>query len=87
MNCLQCCSSEEILTNPKKGCLKISVKKTVNMPEKSSNIQSNSYCKHLQVSFVIHSDFECNLKEVQKCNRDNANALYTDKYQGHIVCS
>lgn len=49
MNCLQCFSSEEILTNYWKVCLKISGKQSLNMPEECSNVQSNN---------EIYSDFE-----------------------------
>lgn len=49
MNCLQCFSSEEILTNYRKVCLKISGKQSLNMPEECSNVQSNN---------EIYSDFE-----------------------------
>ena len=57
------------------------------MPEKVSNVQSSNYRKHLQAPFVIYSDFESNLKEVQKPDGDNANPSYTDRYQKHFVCS
>ena len=55
------------------------------MAEKVSNVQSSNYHKHLQTPFVIYSDFESNLKEVQKPNGDNANASYSDRYQEHFV--
>lgn len=39
MNCLQYFSSEEMLTNYRKVCLKISGKQSLNMPEECSNVQ------------------------------------------------
>ena len=41
-------------------------------------------CKHF---FLIYPDFESNLKEVTKLNRDNAYASYSNKYQDHFTCS
>lgn len=41
----------------------------------------------MQALFVIYADFEYILKEVQKLNKDNAGASYTDKFQEHIACS
>ena len=43
--------------------------------------------KQLQTSFVIYADFDSNQKDIQKPNRDNAGASYTDKCQEHIACS
>ena len=57
------------------------------MPEKGSNVQFNNYSKQLQAPFVTYVDFESNLKEVRKPNRDNGNASCTDKCQKYIACS
>lgn len=43
--------------------------------------------KQLQTPFVIYADFDSNQKDIQKPNRDNAGASYTDKCQEHIACS
>ena len=34
----------------------------------------------LQAPFVIDTDFESNVKKIQKPSRDNADASYTEKY-------
>ena len=75
------------MKNHKKVCLKINGKESVNMPKKGNNLQFNSYLKQLKAPFVIYADFKSNLREVQKPNRDNANASYTNKCQKHIACS
>ena len=41
----------------------------------------------LQAAFVIYANPESNLKEVKKPNKDNADASYTVKYQGHLACN
>ena len=87
MNCLQCFSSEELLTNYEKVCLKIKDKESVNVPKKGNNLQFDNYHKQWKVSFVIYADFGSNLREVQKPNRDNDDASYTNKYQKHIAYS
>ena len=43
--------------------------------------------KQLQTPFVIYADFDSNQQDIQKPNRDNAGASYTDKCQEHIACS
>lgn len=43
--------------------------------------------KQLQTPFVIYADFDSNQKDIQKPNRDNAGASYTDTCQEHIACS
>ena len=87
MKCLDCFSSEEILTNHCKVCLKLNDKQRVNMPEKGSNVQFINYHKKLQTRFVIYAEFKPNLKEVQKPNKYNSDVSYTDKYQTYIACS
>ena len=63
------------LINNKKVCFKISVKQGVNLPKKGSNVQVSDYHKHEQAPLVIDVEFESNLKENQKLNKDN-----TDTY-------
>ena len=41
----------------------------------------------MQALFLIYADFESNLNQVQKPNRDNPDISYIDKYQGHITFS
>lgn len=43
------------------------------------------YHKQWKAPFVIYADFGSNLREVQKPNRDNDDASYTNKYQKHIA--
>ena len=57
------------------------------MSEKGSNGQFINYNRHLCVPFVFFLDFETNLKEVQKINKNNSDECYTFKYQDHIACS
>lgn len=87
MKCLDCFSSEQILTNHCKVCLKLNDKQRVNMPEKGSNVQFINYHKKLQTRFIIYAEFKPNLKEVQKPNKYNSDVSYTDKYQTYIACS
>lgn len=67
--------------------LENSVTQGVNMPKEGSNMQISNYHKQLQTPFVIYADFDSNQKDIQKPNRDNAGASYTDKCQDHIACS
>ena len=69
MNCLQCFGIEKIVTNHKKGCLKINGKKSVNIPKNGSNVQINNSRKQLQAPFVIYADFESNLKNIKNLIR------------------
>ena len=40
------------------------------------NVKFYNYYKQLQALLVIYTGFECNLNNVQKPNRDNADASY-----------
>ena len=53
MNCLQCFSSEEILTNYRKVCLKSSGKQSLNMPEECSNVQKEYIHMNLWMTLNI----------------------------------
>lgn len=57
------------------------------MPEKGSNVQFTGNHKQLKSPFVIYPEFEYNLKEAQKTNRNNPNESYSNKHQDHIACS
>ena len=82
--CLQCFSSEKVLIEHKKVCLKINGKQSVKL--RSGSIKFKNYFKQLAVPFQIYADFESVLKRVQGNDNDN-NASYTKKYQKHIPCS
>ena len=79
-SCLQCFSSENVLTKHKEDCLSINGKQSVKLEE--GIIEFENYFKQIPVPFKIYADFECNLKKV-KCNEGS----YTEKYQDHIPCS
>ena len=86
MYCLQCFSSESILTKHTNNCLTINGKPAINMPKIGENIvKFNNYHKHQPVPFVIYADFEVITKKVQGC-RPNDKESYTDTYQKHEDC-
>ena len=87
MNCLQCFSTEEILTNHKTNCMMISGEQAISMPKKKNNIlQFQNYHKQMLVPFVINADFEAITEKVQGC-QPNSTKSYTEKYQKHTGCS
>ena len=64
MYCLQCFSSEDILTRQKENCITINGKQAIQMPEKGSILKFNNFHRQLPVPFVIYADFEAITKEV-----------------------
>ena len=59
MYCLQCFSSEKVLTNHKENCIQVNGTQAIKMPSKNDNIlKFNNFHKQLQVPFVIYADFE-----------------------------
>ena len=59
MYCLQCFSSEPILTNHANNCLKIDGLQAINMPKEGENVlKFKNFHKQLPVPFVIYADFE-----------------------------
>lgn len=83
MSCLQCFSSRKILIKHCEVYLKNNGKKATKMAKNVSDIQVTNYHKHLQVLFVFYVEFEANLKEVEKINKES----YADKYQNYIASS
>ena len=72
MHCLQCFSSERILANHVKNCLKINGNQAINMPKKGENIlKFNNFHKQLPVPFVIYADFEAITKKVLGCKQSD----------------
>ena len=66
MNRLQCFSSKEILKNHRKVCLEINRKQATKLPEIDSNRKFTKHHKQFNAPFIIYTDFESNLKQVQK---------------------
>ena len=62
-SCLQCFSSENVLTKHKEDCLSIKGEQSVNLEE--GMIKFENYFKQLPVLFKIYPDFECNLRDVE----------------------
>ena len=59
MHCLQCFSSERVLTEHKDNCSVINGTQAVKMPEKGKNIlKFENYHKQQAVPFVIYADFK-----------------------------
>ena len=90
MHCLQCFSSERILANHVKNCLKINGNQAINMPKKGENIlKFNNFHKQLPVPFVIYADFEAITKKVLGCKqsdemeKEKEKRSYTEAYQTH----
>ena len=84
-NCLQCLSSENILTEHKEDCLLINGKQSVKL--ESGFISFKNYSKQIPVPFKIYADFECILEKVDGDIECSSNISYTRKYQNHILCS
>ena len=93
MYCLQCFSSERILTNHVNNCLTINGAQAINMPKQGENIlKFNNFHKQLPVPFVTYADFEAITKKVQGCkqseemeNEKNGRS-YMEAYQSHEDC-
>ena len=84
-NCLQCFSSETILSEHKEDRLVINGKQSVKL--ESVFISFKNYSKQIPVPFKIHADFECILKKVDGDIESSSNSSYTRKYQDHLPCS
>ena len=86
MHCLQCFSSERILTNHKENCLTINGQQAIKMPDKKNNIlKFENFHKQLPVPFVIYADFEAITEKVQGCIPSDEKS-YTEAYQKHKDC-
>ena len=81
--CLQCFSSETILTEHKENCLEINGKQSVKL--KSRSISLKNYFKQLPAPFKIYADCECLLKRVKSSDKNNGS--YTEKCHETIPCS
>lgn len=86
MYCLQCFSSEEVLTNHKENGIQVNGTQAIEMPtEGNNNLKFNNRHKQLQVAFVISADFEANTENIH--SRQPANdKSFTEAYQKHRDC-
>ena len=83
-SCLQCFSSEKVLLEHRKDCLRINGGQKVKLEK--GFIEFKNYSKQIAAPFKIYADFECLLKGCD--SRTNYDCFsYTSKYQGHIPCS
>ena len=86
MYCLQCFSSERVLTNHKENCIQVNGTQAIKMPDKNNNIlKFNNFHKQLPVPFVIYADFEAITEKISGCQPDNDKS-YTEAYQKHTDC-
>ena len=86
MHCLQCFSSERVLTDHKENCMQVNGTQAIKMPAKNDNIlKFNNFHKQLAVPFVIYSDFEAITEKISGCQPNNDKS-YTEAYQKHVDC-
>ena len=85
MHCLQCFSSEQVLTNHKEICIQINGEQDIKITEKGSKVKFTNFDKQLPVQFVIYADFEALTEKVHGCKPSNDNS-YTEAYQKHTDC-
>ena len=86
MHCLQCFSSERVLSNHKDICIQVNGTQAIKMPKKNNNIlKFNNFHKQQPVPFVIYADFESILEKIHGC-RQEGNKSYTEEYQTHTDC-
>ena len=86
MYCLQCFSSEKVLTNHKENCIQVNGTQAIKMPTKDDNtLKFNNFHKQLPVPFVIYADFEAITEKIHGC-QPNDDKSYTEAYQRHTDC-
>ena len=69
MYCLQCFSSEKVLTNHKENCIQVNGTQAIKMPTKDKNIlKFDNFHKQLAVPFVIYADFEAITEKIMDVN-------------------
>ena len=86
MHCLQCFSSERVLTDHKDNCITVNGTQAVKMPDKNNNIlKFNNFHKQQPVPFVIYADFEAITEKISGCQPNN-NKSYTEAYRKHTDC-
>ena len=86
MHCLQCFSSERVLTDHKENCIQLNGAQAIKMPTKDDNIlKFNNAHKQIPVPFVIYADFEAITEKIHGC-QPNDDKSYTEAYQRHTDC-
>ena len=86
MHCLQCFTSERVLTDHKENCIQVNGTQAIKMPTKNENIlKFNNFHKQLAVPFVIYADFEAITEKIHGCQPNN-NKSFTEAYQKHTDC-
>ena len=86
MWCLQCFSSDRVLSNHKDICIQVNGTQAIKMPNKDNNIlKFNNFHKQQPVPFVIYADFEAITEKVHGCQQ-KGNKSYTEAYQRHTDC-
>ena len=86
MHCLQCFSSERVLTDHKENCIQVNGTQAIKMPTKDDNtLKFNNFHKQLPVPFVIYADFEAITEKIHGC-QPNDDKSYTEAYQRHTDC-
>ena len=86
MHCLQCFSSDRVLSNHKDICIQVNGTQAIKMPNKDNNIlKFNNFHKQQPVPFVIYADFEAITEKIHGCQQDG-NKSYTEAYQRHTDC-
>ena len=85
MHCLQCFSSERVLTNHKENCIQVNGTQVIKMPNKNNILKFNNFHKQLPVPFVIYADFEAITEKISGCQRHDDKS-YTEAYQKHTDC-
>jgi len=84
--CIQCFSSEDILSKHNTECIVINGEQAIKMPQKGEKIKFQNYSRQLQAPFVIHADFEAITEKVDSF-KPNDSKSYTEAYQKHTDCS
>ena len=86
MHCLQCFSSERVLSTYKDNCIQVNGTQAVKMPDKDNNIlKFNNFHKQQPVPFVMYADFEAITEKISSCQPNNDKS-YTEAYQKHTDC-
>ena len=86
MHCLQCFSSDRVLSNHKDICIQVNGTQAIKMPNKDNNIlKFNNFHKQQPVPFVIYADFEAITEKIHGCQQ-KGNKSYTEAYQKHTDC-
>ena len=86
MHCLQCFSSDRVLSNHKDICIQVNGTQAIKMPTKDNNIlKFNNFHKQQNVPFVIYADFEAITEKIHGCQQEGKKS-YTEAYQKHTDC-